>query len=75
MSADSNESPAGFLAFGNFYVDAAKRLLLTCDGESVPLMPKAFDTLLYLVERSGKIVGKDELMLAIWADRVVEETI
>ena len=73
MSADSHESPAGLLAFGNFYVDAAKRLLLTGDGESVPLMPKAFDTLLYLVERSGKIVGKDELMLAIWADRVVEE--
>lgn len=39
----------------------------------MPLRPKAFDTLLYLVERSGKIVGKYELMLAIWADRVVEE--
>ena len=73
MSADSDQSQAGLLAFGDFYVDAVKRLLLTVDGKSVPLMPKAFDTLLYLVERSGKVVAKDELMLAIWADRVVEE--
>ncbi len=67
------ESQIRILAFGDFYVDAAKRLLLTSDGENMPLMPKAFDTLLYLVERSGKIVGKDELMSAIWAGRIVEE--
>lgn len=73
MSTDINESQIGMLAFGDFHVDAAKRLLLNRDGESMPLMPKAFDTLLYLVERSGKIVSKDELMSAIWADRVVEE--
>ena len=73
MSTDSDQSQVGVLAFGDFYVDAVKRLLLTVDGKSVPLMPKAFDTLLYLVERSGKVVSKDELMLAIWADRVVEE--
>lgn len=73
MSIDSNKSQSGVLAFGDFYIDAVKRLLLTVDGKSVPLMPKAFDTLRYLVERSGTVVGKDELMFAIWADRVVEE--
>ena len=73
MSTDINDSQIGIFAFGDFYVDAAKRLLLTRDGESMPLMPKAFDTLLYLVERSGRIVSKDELMAAIWADRIVEE--
>jgi DNA-binding winged helix-turn-helix (wHTH) protein/TolB-like protein/Tfp pilus assembly protein PilF len=39
----------------------------------VPLMPKAFDTLLYLVEHSGKVIERDELMTAIWADTIVEE--
>ena len=73
MSTDINEPQTAILAFGDFCVDATKRLLLTGNGESVPLMPKAFDTLLYLVERSGKIVSKDELMSAIWADRIVEE--
>ncbi len=73
MKIDIDASQAPILAFGDFYVDAAKRLLLQGDGENVPLMPKAFDTLLYLVERNGKVVEKDELMSAIWADRVVEE--
>ena len=73
MSTAINEPQTAMLAFGDFCVNANKRLLLTGNGESVPLMPKAFDTLLYLVERSGKIVSKDELMSAIWADRIVEE--
>jgi DNA-binding winged helix-turn-helix (wHTH) protein/TolB-like protein/Tfp pilus assembly protein PilF len=58
--------------FGDFRIDAAKRLLLKGD-EAVPLMPKAFDTLLYLVEHSGKVIERDELMTAIWADTIVEE--
>jgi len=68
-----DELPAHTFEFGNFYVDAAKRLLLKGDGETVRLMPKAFDTLLYLVEHSGKVIEKDELMTAIWADTIVEE--
>ncbi len=59
--------------FGKFRLCAAKRLLLTDDDETVPLMPKAFDTLLYLVEHNGKVIGKDEMMSAIWADTIVEE--
>ena len=58
--------------FGDFRLDATKRLLLK-DDEAVPLMPKAFDTLLYLVEHSGKVIERDELMAAIWADTIVEE--
>jgi DNA-binding winged helix-turn-helix (wHTH) protein/tetratricopeptide (TPR) repeat protein len=59
--------------FGDFRVDAAKRLLLNRHGETLPLMPKAFDTLLYLVEHNGKVIEKAELMSAIWADTIVEE--
>lgn len=58
--------------FGDFRIDAAKRLLLKGD-EAVPLMPKAFDTLLYLVAHNGKVIERDELMAAIWADTIVEE--
>ncbi len=36
-------------------------------------MPKAFETLLYLVRHSGKVIEKDELMREIWADTIVEE--
>lgn len=59
--------------FGNFRLDVAKRLLLKGVEEIVPLMPKAFDTLLYLVQNSGKVIEKDELMAEIWADTIVEE--
>ena len=59
--------------FGDFRLDTSKRLLLQRDGGQIPLTPKVFDTLLYLVEHAGKIIEKDELMSAIWADTIVEE--
>ena len=58
--------------FGEFHVDTKKRLLLR-NGDSVALTPKVFDTLLYLLQRQGKLVQKDELMHAIWPDTAVEE--
>jgi DNA-binding winged helix-turn-helix (wHTH) protein/TolB-like protein len=39
----------------------------------VPLKPKVFDTLLVLVENSGRVVDKEELMQLIWPDVAVEE--
>jgi TolB-like protein/Tfp pilus assembly protein PilF len=58
--------------FEGFRVEVEKRLLLH-DGVSVPLTPKVFDTLLHLVQRSGHVIDKEELMRAIWPDTVVEE--
>src|ERR1700676_292248 len=63
---------AAIYEFGEFRIDTGKRLLLRA-GEPVPLTPKVFDTLLYLVEHCEKIVEKNELMLAVWPDTVVEE--
>lgn len=59
-------------AFEDFVVDAATRTL-SRGGVAVPLTPRVFDTLLHLVERSGELVGKDELMRVVWARRLVEE--
>ncbi|MEP6923507.1 MAG: tetratricopeptide repeat protein [Pyrinomonadaceae bacterium] len=59
--------------FGEFRIDAAKRLLLRDDDEIIPLTPKIFDTLLYLVQNNGKVIEKDELIGAIWTDTIVEE--
>jgi Tol biopolymer transport system component/DNA-binding winged helix-turn-helix (wHTH) protein len=58
--------------FGPFRLDAQERLLLR-NGEIVPLTPKAFDTLLALVENSGHLIEKDELMQRLWPDSFVEE--
>ncbi len=68
-----DEPQTRIFEFGNFRLCAAKRLLLKGVDETVSLMPKAFDTLLYLVEHNGKVIEKDELMSAIWSDTIVEE--
>ena len=58
--------------FGPFRIDVAERLL-TRDGQNVPLTPKAFDTLLLLVENRGHLLEKDELMQKLWPNTFVEE--
>ena len=59
--------------FGPFRLDVENHLLLR-KGEVVPLPPKAFDLLLVLVEESGRVLPKDELMSRVWPDSYVEET-
>src|SRR5438093_1237253 len=58
--------------FGPFRVDARERRLLR-DGVVLPLSPKVFDVLLVLVENSGRLLSKDEIMKRVWPDTVVEE--
>jgi len=58
--------------FGAFRLDAQERVLLR-QGEIVPLTPKAFEMLLALVENSGRLLGKQELMKRLWPDSFVEE--
>lgn len=63
----------GLYEFGEFRLDAHKRTLRQ-GQEAVALTPKAFDTLLFLIEKHGQVVTKDELMKAVWADSFVEES-
>ncbi len=59
--------------FEGFRLDPAS-LMLYRIGVEVSLPPRAIETLLALVERSGKIVSTDELMGIIWTDSIVEES-
>ena len=58
--------------FGPFQLDPPERLLL-CEGQPVPMPPKAFDLLVVLVERGGHLVDKDELLKIVWRGSIVEE--
>ncbi len=58
--------------FGPFRLDATERLLLR-DEQHIPLTPKAFETLLVLVEHGGHVIDKDELMKKVWPNTFVEE--
>ncbi len=59
--------------FGPFHLDAAERLLLR-NGRPIAITPKAFDTLLFLVENSRHLIEKDELLKHVWPDTFVEES-
>ncbi len=59
--------------FNGFRLDPARRLLYGVDGQAIPLKPKVFATLLYLVERPGELVAKDGLLEAVWPHVIIEE--
>src|SRR5215470_17173293 len=58
--------------FGPFRLDPSQDLLLE-GTRKIPLTPKAYQTLLVLVEHRGRTLGKDELLQKIWPDAFVEE--
>src|SRR5579859_4125307 len=68
------EQPQAYIyEFDEFRVDPGRRLLLGRDGRPLPLTPKAFDTLIYLIQHADVVLGKETLMTAVWADTAVEE--
>jgi DNA-binding winged helix-turn-helix (wHTH) protein/tetratricopeptide (TPR) repeat protein len=60
--------------FDGFRLDPQQRMLFALPGgAAVDLQPRVFDALLYFVERPGELLGKRELMQALWPSAVVEE--
>lgn len=57
--------------FGTFRVDVTERVLFN-ENRPVSLTPKAFDTLLALVQHSGHVLTTEELMAQVWPDSFVE---
>jgi DNA-binding winged helix-turn-helix (wHTH) protein/Tol biopolymer transport system component len=58
--------------FESYLLDQRKRAL-SQDGSSVPLTPKAFDVLLFLVQNPNRLITKEELISAVWAGSFVED--
>jgi phosphoserine phosphatase RsbU/P len=56
--------------FGPFRLEAAEGRLLR-DGHLVPLTTKIFDLLLLLVQNSGHLIEKEEIMREVWSDSIV----
>jgi DNA-binding winged helix-turn-helix (wHTH) protein/TolB-like protein/Flp pilus assembly protein TadD len=59
--------------FDMFHVDVTERRLTRGDVV-IPLTPKVFDTLLVLLENSGRTLDKDQLMQRLWPNTFVEES-
>jgi len=58
--------------FGPFQLDSAEETL-SRESKPVALTGKEFQTLLVLVENSGRTVTKDDLLSKVWPDTFVEE--
>ena len=56
--------------FKAFRLDTANHLLWR-NGERVPLAPKGFDVLVYLVEHAGRVVTQDDVLGAVWPETYV----
>ena len=57
----------GELQFGDYTLDLTERHLLR-DGRPVALTPKAFDLLVILTARPGRVITKEELLRDVWPD-------
>src|SRR5579862_8695512 len=62
----------GQINFGTFCLDRDNALLL-CAGQPVAMTPKALDMLHYLASRPDRLVTKQELLSALWADAWVSD--
>lgn len=64
--SNQNQSPVeSSFRFGKFELHPADRLLRRT-GRTVPLQPRAFDALLFLVSRAQRLVSKEELSEKLW---------
>jgi DNA-binding winged helix-turn-helix (wHTH) protein/Flp pilus assembly protein TadD len=59
--------------FDEYALDRA-RWQLSWRGDPVALNRKTFDLLLYLMDRRERVVGKEELLQALWPEQFIEES-
>jgi TolB-like protein/DNA-binding winged helix-turn-helix (wHTH) protein len=59
-------------SFEDFSLDTARRELRR-SGTLISLQPQVFDLLEYLIDNRERVVGKDDLLAAVWKGRIVSE--
>ena len=73
LSFEAMSGPAAYgkLKFGPFELSIGERLLRR--EVVLPLGSRALDILIYLAERPGEVIAKQELIDRVWPDVTVEE--
>ena len=66
-----NQQVSPHFEFGPFHLDPGESVLLH-RGQALPLTQKQIETLLVLVQNSGRLVKKEDLMNQVWSDACVE---
>jgi DNA-binding winged helix-turn-helix (wHTH) protein/Flp pilus assembly protein TadD len=71
-AATSSDVPHRGFVFGEFTLDIDRAVILHNDKD-VSLRPKSFDVLRHLIEHHGRLVGKEELLKAVWGSAAVSD--
>ncbi len=58
--------------FGQWTLDGARGTLMDGNGD-VPLRPKSFEVLQYLIRNAGQLVSREDVLGAVWPDVIVTE--
>jgi DNA-binding winged helix-turn-helix (wHTH) protein/tetratricopeptide (TPR) repeat protein len=69
---DARAPPSPTYRFGDYRL-TPDSMQLERAGEPIPVTPRVFHTILYLVENAGRTVSKDEMLNAIWPGRIADE--
>ena len=69
MTPESDPAP---IEFGRFTLLPLRRQLLA-QGQPIELGGRAFDVLMALIETTGNVLSKDDLMSRVWLGKIVEE--
>lgn len=65
VAADKLKSNEKVIQAGELFIYPEKYEVVL-NGDSIPLRPKEFEVLLYLVQRPGVVVTRDDLMNIVW---------
>src|SRR5712671_4077969 len=61
------------LSFDGLRLDFKRGCLCGRTGVEIKLRPKSFEVLRFLVENSGRLMAKEEIIGAVWADTAVTD--
>ena len=67
------EAPPAVVDLGRVQVDLAGHRLLR-DGETLPIKPKAFELLTFLIRHPGQVFTRDQLLERVWGYDYAGET-
>lgn len=72
LNSVENLNKSGSFEFAEFSFDTGEKILFR-GRETISMPPKTCDLLAALLENRGRLMTKDELFAAVWADAFVEE--
>jgi TolB-like protein len=59
--------------FEDYVLDTERRELRR-NGDLIPVEPRVFDLIVYLIEHRGRVVSRDDLLASVWGGRIVSES-